>query len=147
MTHEHEHDHEHGEDEAGGRHFYGVVPVFLVDDVLAAATYYRDNLSFEVDFVVGDPAAFGSVSRDEAVINFSKAEPAGRRNSTTAAGAGNGVDIYIVVSDIDGLYTDFKAHGVRILAELESHSYGMRDFVIEDPNGYRISLAEEIEGE
>ena len=138
MAHDQHEEHEHGE-----RHFFGVVPVFLVDDVVAAAEYYRDVLGFEVDFIYGEPAMYASVSRDDAIINFSRSEPSGRRNSISAAGAGSGVDAYVVVSDVDDLHEELTAHGARVVAAPASQDYGMREFVLEDPNGYRLALAEE----
>lgn len=143
QDHEHDHDHEHSH--AGERHFYGVIPVFLVDDVIATVEYYRDVLGFEVDFVYGDPPIYGSVSREDAIINVSKSDPSGRRNSVAAAGTGNGVDAYVVVSDIDDVYEELKHHGATIAVEIKSQDYGMREFQIEDLNGYKLALAEEIE--
>ena len=146
MTSEHDHahaDHEHAH--SGERHFYGVIPVFLVDEVIETVEYYRDILGFEVDFVYGDPPVYGSVSRDDAIINVSRSEPPGRRNNVTSAGTGNGVDAYIVVSDVDDVYEELTHHGAKVVVELESHEYGMREFQIEDINGYKLALAEEIE--
>ena len=139
---EHDH-HEH----VGERHFYGVIPVFLVDDVVKTVEYYRDVLGFEVDFVYGEPPIYASVSRDDAILNFSQSSPAGRRNSVANTGTGNGVDAYVVVNDVDDLYDELKRQGATIVAELQSQAYGMREFQIEDCNRYRLALAEEIETE
>jgi uncharacterized glyoxalase superfamily protein PhnB len=127
------------------RHFFGVLPVFLVDDVVQTVEYYRDVLGFQVDFVYGDPPAYGSVSRDDAIINFSRSDPPGRRNNVVSAGAGNGVDAFIVVSDVDELYEELRGHGATLITEPRSEDYGMREFHIEDCNRYRIAIAEEIE--
>jgi uncharacterized glyoxalase superfamily protein PhnB len=143
MTHDHDHEAPHVH--AGERQFFGVIPVFLVDDVIATVEYYRDVLGFEVDFVYGDPPVYGSVSRDDAIINVSRSEPPGRRNSVGVAGTGNGVDAYLVVSDVDDVCDELRAHGAKIVVELESHDYGMREFQIEDMNGYKLALAEEVE--
>jgi predicted enzyme related to lactoylglutathione lyase len=152
MVHEHEHhDHHHDDDdddhdhEIGPRHFFGVLPVFLVDDIVQTVEFYRDVLGFEVDFLYGTPPAYASVSRDDAILNFSLSDPPGRRNSVASAGFGNGVDAYIVVSDVDDLYEELREHGAKIVAGLASHEYGMREFQIEDCNQYRIALAEETD--
>ena len=152
MTHDHDHDHghDHGDHDhdhhhSGERHFFGVIPVFLVDDVIETVEYYRDILGFEVDFVYGEPPVYGSVSRDDAILNFTMSDSLGRRNSVSKAGVGNGVDAYIVVSDVDDVYEELKQHGAKIVVEPESHDYGMREFQIEDLNEYRLILAEEIE--
>jgi uncharacterized glyoxalase superfamily protein PhnB len=141
----HEHDHEHHHH--GERHFYGVVPVFLVDDVVETAGYYRDVLGFDVDFIYGEPPVYASVSRDDAILNFSRSDPQGRRNSVSKAGAGNGVDAYVVVSDVDDVLEELTHHGAKVVVDIESHDYGMREFQIEDPNGYRLAIAEELEGD
>jgi uncharacterized glyoxalase superfamily protein PhnB len=148
VVHDHDHDHhdhDHDHVHAGDRHFFGVIPVFLVDDVTMTAEFYRDVLGFEVDFVYGDPVIYASVSRDDAIINFSRSDPPGRRNGVAVAGPGNGTDVYIVVSDIDDLYDELKLHGAKVLMEPDTYDYGMREFKIEDVNGYHILFGEETE--
>jgi len=119
----------------------------MVDDVTAAAEHYRDALGFEIDFVWGEPPVYAGVSRDDAVIHFSLSQPGGRRNSVAAAGHGNGVDALIVVSDLDELFAELKERGARLLSEPADQPYGMREFQVEDLNGYRLLLTEEVEEE
>jgi predicted enzyme related to lactoylglutathione lyase len=147
MVHDHDdHEHEHDDQvDTGPRHFFGVLPVFLVDDVVATVEYYRDVLGFEVDFLYGTPPYYASVSRDDAIINFTLSDPPGRRNSVSKAGLGNGVDAYMVVSDIDDVYEELRAHGADVVVPIASHDYGMREFHIQDLNSYRIALAEETD--
>ena len=147
MTHEHHDDDfdHYMNHELHPRHFFGVLPVFLVDDIVQTVEYYRDVLGFEVDFLYGTPPAYASVSRDDAIINFSRSEPSGRRNSITNAGTGNGTDAYIVVSDIDEIFDEVKSHGGKIVTNLVNQDYGMREFQIEDCNQYRLALAEETD--
>ena len=143
MTHDHEgHDHDH--EAAGPKHFFGVVAVLLVDDVEATVGWYREALGFEADFLYGQPPSYASVSRDDAIINFSQSVPAGRRNGVSAAGPGNGTDLYIVVADINDLYADVVASDVKVLMQPGDYDYGMREFKIEDMNGYQIIFGEEI---
>jgi uncharacterized glyoxalase superfamily protein PhnB len=138
------HEHDDG-DEIGSRHFFGVVPVFLVDDVAGTVAFYEQALGFEVQFLYDDPPSYASVARDDAVINFSRSNPPGRRNSVTSQGDGNGTDVYLVVSDVDELYEDLKTKGVTVLLEPASYDYGMREFKIQDPNGYHLLFGEEVE--
>jgi len=135
MTHEHEHEHDHGP-----RHFHGVVPVFLVDDVAAAAEYYRDVLGFEVDFLWGDDVTYGRVVRDDAVIDFVRSEPPGARNSIAAAGSSHGTDAVIVVSDVEEVYVELQEKGAKVIERLAPREYGMLDCMIEDLNGYRLTI-------
>ena len=134
MAHEHEH-------VLGPRHFHGVVPVLLVDDVAATAEYYRDVLGFEVEFLWGDDdPIYGRVIRDEAVLDFVRSEPPGRRNSVAAAGASTGADALIVVSDVEEVYIEIQEKGATVLERLAPREYGMLDCMIEDLNGYRLTI-------
>jgi uncharacterized glyoxalase superfamily protein PhnB len=144
MTHEHqEYGHDHDHEDVGPRHFFGVVPVFLVDDVVQTAEYYRDVFGFEVDFLYGDPPTYASVSRDDAIINFSLSQPPGRRNSISTAGPGNGTDAYIVISDLDDVFDEMRGNGANVERAPVTTDYGMREFQVQDLNGYRLILAEE----
>lgn len=131
MTYEHEH---------GPRHFHGVVPVFLVDDVAKTAEYYRDVLGFDVDFLWGDEPIYGRVVRDDAVIDFVRPNPPGARNSVASAGSQHGADALIIVSDINDVYIELQERGANVVVPLGEREYGMLDCMIEDINGYRLTI-------
>ena len=131
------------EAEDGG--IYGVVPVFLVDEIVSTVEYYRDTLGFEVDYVYGDPPRYGSVSRGGAVVHFTKSDPPGRRNGVRRAGPGNGVDAFFVVREVDVLHAQFAENGAVVITGPASHEYGMREFKIEDTNGYILVFASELD--
>ena len=124
---------------------YGVVPVFLVDEIVSTVEYYRDKLGFRVDYVYGEPPHYGSVSRGGAVVHFTKSDPPGRRNSVRRAGPGNGVDAFFVVQEVDALHAQFAENGAIVITGPASHEYGMREFKIEDTNGYILVFAAEID--
>ena len=129
-------------DSMGPRHFFGAVPVFLVDDITATCEYYQCVLGFEVDFSFGEPATFACVSRNNAMINLNLAEPGGALNSARRAGDLAGSDAFLVVSDLDDVYEELESRGARILGQPLMREYGMREFQLEDCNGYRLTLAE-----
>jgi DNA-binding transcriptional MerR regulator len=128
-----EHTHVHGP-----RHFGGAAPVLRVPDVVAAAEEYRDKLGFEISFVWGEPAQYVTTRRDEVAIHFSKAE-------APLPGGGPISNIYLFVSDIDDVYEELKGRGAKITAELETWPYGMREFAVEDMNGYRLCFGEGVD--
>ena len=125
--------------------FYGVVPVLLVDDIVPTVEYYRDKLGFAIDYVYGDPPHYASVSRGGAVVHFTKSDPPGRRNGVRRAGPGNGVDAFFVVREVDELHAGFAGNGVIVITGPASHEYGMREFKVEDVNGYILVFAAEID--
>lgn len=125
--------------------FYGVVPVFLVDDVGAAAEYYRDVLGFEVEFLYGDDPTYGRVTRDDAIIDFARSEPAGARNSVKASGSSFGCDAVIVVSNVEDVYIEIQEKGANVIERLAPREYGALDCMIEDLNGYRLTIGGDLE--
>ena len=132
--------------EMGAKHFFGIVPVFLVDDLIPTCEYYRDVLGFEIDFVYGEPPAYGSVSRGDAVLNFQLSNPPGRRNSVLRAGPGSGIDAYVLVTDVDDVFEEVRDHGAQNPdAAGVSRVRHARVQEIEDTNGYILVFAEEID--
>ena len=49
-------------------------------------------------------------------------------------------DAYLFVPDADGLFEEFEAKGASIHRPIEDSPYGLRDFVIEDPEGHRLAF-------
>jgi uncharacterized glyoxalase superfamily protein PhnB len=131
-TSEHEHVH-------GPRHFDAAAPVLRVPDVVAAAEHYRDCLGFEISFLWGEPPTYATTHRDHVLIHFTKSDvtPTPQPDSVS--------NIYVFVSDIDDVYEELKGRGARIAAELETWPYGMREFTVEDPYGYRLCFGEGVE--
>ena len=107
-------------------------------DVVAAAEHYRDRLGFEVSFVWGEPPQYATTRRDDAPIHFTRGEIP-RRNRGQAS------DIYLFVSDIDDVFEELKKRGANVVMDLETWPYGMREFAVEDRNGYRLCFGEGVE--
>lgn len=97
----------------GPRHFFGAVPVFLIDDVASAAEYYRD-----VDF-----PEYARVTRDEAIIDFLASDPPGRRNSIASAGVSHGAKAVLVVNDVEDVYIEIQERGASVLERLAVREY------------------------
>jgi hypothetical protein len=53
-------------------------------------------------------------------------------------------DAYFYVPDADALYAQYKSKSVRVLREIENSSYGLRDFLIETPDGHRLLFGSQL---
>jgi catechol 2,3-dioxygenase-like lactoylglutathione lyase family enzyme len=112
-----------------------ISPFFIVRDVTAALSFYRDKLGFDVAFQEPDrDPFFAIVSRDGATI-FVKSVgedplPNYRRHSDARW------DSYVFVPDPDALAAEFTSRGVRFSAALSDTHDGLRGFEIEDADGY-----------
>lgn len=114
------------------------VPILFVRDVPASAAFFRDRLGFAIDFLHGAPPFYGSVSRGEACLhlrcvhepNFT--ELAGREASLILA--------TIEVSDVQGLFGEFKQRGAEFAQTPARQAWGGTDFHVRDPDGNVISF-------
>jgi len=124
--------------------FIAVAPRFSVPDVVKAAEYYRDVLGFEIIGFLQDPPVLALVSRDDVEIHFEKGE--GRAGSGTPD-RGSGPDAYIWVGEVDVLAGELRERGARILEGPVDREYGIREIVIQDPEGFRIAFGSQAGAE
>jgi predicted enzyme related to lactoylglutathione lyase len=50
---------------------------------------------------------------------------------------------YLYVTGVNALYAACQAKGVEIYTEITTQPYGMRDFVLKDPDGHIIGIGEQ----
>jgi len=117
-------------------------PVLSVPDVNAAVAYYHDVLGFHVDFIAGDPPLHARVVADPSYSSPTvhiRFEPLER-------GANLSPCVYLwlqVGSGLDRLCEVYRERGVRIVREPEDRPWGLRQFIVEDCNGYLLSFSAE----
>ncbi len=115
-----------------------VIPILLVRDVEACATFFREKLGFETDFLHGSPPFYGAVSRDGVCLHLRLvrhpffAQAAAQERSLIVAS--------IEVSNVQALFEEFKARGVEFAQRLRKQAWGGTDFQVRDPDGNVISF-------
>jgi uncharacterized glyoxalase superfamily protein PhnB len=123
-----------------------VAPILGVQNVRAAAEYYRDVLGFFLDPVDGvfQPSAdepggvYAIVKRQSLWIHFQiRRDPSPERIRQSLER-----DLYLYVSDLDTLYTEFRQRGAVVMQPPQTTPYGLREMVIEDLNGFRLAFGE-----
>ena len=103
--------------------------ILPVEDPLASAEYYRDVLGFSISFLWEDPPSYAVINREDAVgIHFTKAEEPIIRSAK----------LYVFVNDVDAVYQEFSESGANIIEPIVNTDYHMREFTIEDFNGYKL---------
>jgi len=125
-----------------------ISPFFIVADVPATLSFYRDMLGFEVIFRGPDPddEFFGIVRRDGATIMFKALGVVSDGKEVVVEPFPNfkrkpafSWDAYLDVPDLDVLATEFASRGVRFAVPLaDEDNDGLRGFVIEDLDGYGL---------
>jgi uncharacterized glyoxalase superfamily protein PhnB len=121
---------------------HGMQPVLAVPDIRETIAYYRDTLGFHVDFVAGDPPSHARVCADPTHssptvhIRFEPLEPGFSPNPS----------VYLwlhVGTGLDPLFRIYRDRGVKVVREPEDRPWGLRQFTVEDCNGYRLSFSAE----
>jgi uncharacterized glyoxalase superfamily protein PhnB len=110
-----------------------ITPVFQVASVDVALKYYTEVLGFSEDFRFGD---YAGVKLGGACIHLS-----GHSIHDRPVGAGTA---YIFCDEVDAYFADITGKGVTAKAEPKDYDYGMRDFLVVDPDGNHLGFGCEI---
>jgi len=123
-----------------------VAPYFIVDDVIATANYYREQLGFNYDRFWNDPPSFCMVYRRGVVIMLAQLERTGvMRPNRIVDPEGSAWDAYLWIDNADALLAEFQARNVKIVRDICDQPYGCRDFDVEDCNGYRLCFGQDLD--
>jgi catechol 2,3-dioxygenase-like lactoylglutathione lyase family enzyme len=112
-----------------------ISPFFIVADMAATLSFYRDKLDFAVTFQQPPPNDFFAIVRREgAMIMFKDVGIAPLPNCDREAGAR--WDAYLFVPDPDSLAAEFATRGVTFSVPLKDTHDGLRGFELRDTDGY-----------
>ena len=104
-----------------------------VTDMARAVEFYQDLLGFAVVWQNGDPVQFTILERDAAELHLLLAT--GWRGPEFNVA-------HLNVTGVDALHAHCVAHAVPIIKTIADKDYGMRAFVLADPDGNRIDIGE-----
>lgn len=104
-----------------------VTPQLPVRDVRATQAYYRDVLGFNIAWIYGEE--YGAVYNGSTEIFFSATEEPFEP-----------VWSFVRVDNADETCERLRARGAKIVEEVASHPWGMREFTVEDLNGHRFRI-------
>ena len=113
--------------------FDSVMPSCAVNDMPKAIQFYLHSLGFTCVFTDGDPISFVIMKRDTVEISLHTqhlGEVPGKHGC------------YVKVRGVDSLYSEYQSKGVKIVHPLRDEEYGMREFMIADPDGNLINFGE-----
>ncbi len=128
-----------------------------VSSVLKSLKFYREKLGFRLTESFPSPKkpVWANVLLDDQAVmlgqlpSLAEARQFGmdaaeiellKRDAKAFArgAAGTGVQIYLQVADVDAFYKRLRRKGVKPLTKAKTQFYGIRDFQVEDPDGYRL---------
>ena len=115
-------------------------PLLAARDLKETIEFYKNNLGFQVGmaFPDRDNPEYVDLSKDGMVLMFI---PAKDQGIDVNARFGTGVILYMQIdSDIDEYYKELKGNNVKITVDIKDEPFGVRDFTIEDNNGYLLTF-------
>jgi lactoylglutathione lyase len=129
-------------------HFKKLTPNLVVSSVERSLAFYVDTLGFERGMTVPDasPFVFASVTSGPVEVFFNDAAAAVKEYPAFGdkpIGATGTLFIEVDGVGVDALHDRLKS-AVKVVMPLVTQFYGMREFAIEDPDGYVITFAERV---
>ena len=111
--------------------------VFAVSDMQASLAWYRDRLGFNVHFTWEEPVSYACLCQDSVDLHLATT----RSPDSLTIGRGN---LCVFVRDVDALYARLVTAGVMIPQPPQDWPYGMREFVVTDPDGNRLIFGQHV---
>ncbi|MFC1992593.1 VOC family protein [Chloroflexota bacterium] len=115
-------------------------PLLAVRNVKETIEFYKNSLGFEVGMCFPDAnnPEYADLSKDGMVIMVIPAENHG---INVKEKFGIGVYLYMQIDgEIDEYYDKLKKKGVKIAVDIKDEPYGVRDFTVEDIDGYNLAF-------
>jgi uncharacterized glyoxalase superfamily protein PhnB len=120
------------------QNFSFAVPVLATADVLATVRYFEQTLGFKQQWLWGDPPVYAGIRAGGALLYVTH-DPA---LASTIKERRLSPDIFLWVDDIDSVYAQHRSSSADIIEELAIRPWGVRQYVVREPNGYLLKVAE-----
>jgi GNAT superfamily N-acetyltransferase/catechol 2,3-dioxygenase-like lactoylglutathione lyase family enzyme len=113
--------------------FKHVVPILYSSSVVKSLAFYTEILSFENKWDWGNPPTFGGVSKDGVEVFFCE------------NGQGNpGTWLSLMIDQLDAYYESIKSKGAKIIEPPGNRPWGLREMLVEDPDGHKIRFGQHV---
>ena len=106
-----------------------------VRDVGASVDFYVTKIGFKRAFTEGDPPTFAGINLGNVQIFLSKGTPT--PSAETSA-------VYFLVGNADDLFEFHRANGVEIVRPIGDRPYGIRDYIVQDLDGYFLAFGHHL---
>jgi catechol 2,3-dioxygenase-like lactoylglutathione lyase family enzyme len=127
--------------------FETATPNLIVSDIERSAAFYRDVLGFQQTTTVPEkpPFVFVWMKQGGVDVFLNVVQPAQSGSSIDHSKPVSGTNtMYVKMHGIDELAARVKSHGVTPAIAMHEEFYGMKEFAVQDPDGYLIIFAEQI---
>jgi lactoylglutathione lyase len=129
-----------------------VTPNLIVSDIDRSTAFYRDVLGFSIVTTVPEQAPFVFVWLQRDGVNVFLNALAGMKDDVTGLAKRQiggtatmffAIEAESIAAGVDALFAQVEGRA-RVVMPLTDQFYGMREFGVEDPDGYIIFFAQRI---
>ena len=108
-------------------------PVLFVSDMQRATHFYVGRLGFQRTYVQPDEAnpIYAIIQRGGAELHLNAYKPEGRAGLCSC---------HVLADPIDDLFAEYEVAGVAFEQRLTVQAWGLKDFVLRDPDGNRLEI-------
>lgn len=118
-------------------------PVFIVQDLAAAKSFYSSHFGFGVAFE--NEWYLHLVSESGIQVGFMMPAQPTQPEIFHRALDGYGIIFSLEVDDADHAYSQAKQHSLDIALDLRAEEWGQYHFCVRDPNGLHVDIVQAIE--
>lgn len=117
--------------------------VLWVQDNTLSVKFYK-KLGFEIS-ETNDQVTVARLGNFEISLVSMRDESEFNRDSLSGD-KGRGMYLYIHVDDVDATYRQLQERGITPRSEPRNWDWGNREFVVKDPDGYKLCFWQKIAG-
>lgn len=107
-----------------------VAPVFQVAALEASIRHYTEVLGFSADFRFGD---YAGVQLGDVCLQLCG-------HTIHQRPVGGGTAYFFCAEPVDAYYAELVSRGAKMIAPPKDYAYGMRDFIVVDPDGNHLAF-------
>ncbi|HUX06549.1 MAG TPA: VOC family protein [Acidobacteriota bacterium] len=131
----------------GGTEMKSLTANLMVSDVNETVDFYREVLGYRLVMSVPESGTldWAMMSNGGAEIMFQSCESLSQEYPAfKGTQVGGSFVLFVTMDGIDEFYQNIKGKA-KVVIELHDTFYGMREFAVEDNNGYVLTFAEELQ--
>jgi catechol 2,3-dioxygenase-like lactoylglutathione lyase family enzyme len=118
-------------------------PVFIVEDLDAAKSFYTAHFAFDIAFE--NAWYLHLISASGIQVGFMLPNQPTQPAMFHKGHDGSGVIFSLEVDDADSAHAEAKKHSLDIVLELRAEDWGQYHFCLRDPNGIYLDIVQETE--
>ena len=129
--------------------FNSLIPELSASHFEKSLSFYTDILGFQIEYQRSE-SSFAFLSHQGSQIMLSQCND-DWKTGELAYPFGRGINVQMLVDDIEIIIRSLKEHGYPLMIEPEEHWYrkddlllGLREFLVMDPDGYLLRFSQEV---